>query len=477
MSKADVSVDSSITSDDELAASVVAGLRTQTLPSVSKSMKRTAPITEDHRASDDSLQENNDSKSTKRQVSTAVASSESNSLYPTFPPACTPYAAETSPDDSDESLSSRELLPAPYFYYRDHSTKEDDDPLTPLTPLARVPNFPAKMHAILSRKDLSDVVTWLPHGRAWRVLKPREFEVRVIPTYFEHNKFSSFIRQANGWGFRRITKGPDRNSYYHELFLRGIPHLSKGMKRPGPSKKATADPEHEPDFYKISEEYPVPEKNSLSDDMLYLPSTLMGGPKNCIPLRSSTTMTHTLPDSTTTATYPFSHLTSAASTTTATAPTTTSTSVNNAPPTIQIPFHNSLSMVSHFSLPPPTTTTTMTAHPFTPSQEQVAAVQQALSSFATQIGSDPTSQFAAGFAAATALTHSNFQLALSQALEMSRPRSATHDATSAGAAAALVRSGTITTPMGMFPTTLPTMYSVSNSIQEEQEIPSPNPSL
>ena len=37
-----------------------------------------------------------------------------------------------------------ELRPAPYFYYVDRSREEDDDPLTPLTPPARVPIFPAK---------------------------------------------------------------------------------------------------------------------------------------------------------------------------------------------------------------------------------------------------------------------------------------------------------------------------------------------
>ena len=26
---------------------------------------------------------------------------------------------------------------------------------------------------------------------------------------------------ANGWGFRRLTQGYDRNAYYHEYFLKG----------------------------------------------------------------------------------------------------------------------------------------------------------------------------------------------------------------------------------------------------------------
>jgi hypothetical protein len=148
----------------------------------------------------------------------------------------------------------------PYYYYRDFSTLPDPDPSTPITAPGRIPNFPAKMYAILSRKDLADIITWLPHGRSWKVLKPREFEVKVIPTYFEHSKFSSFIRQANGWGFRRIiSKGPDRNSYYHELFLRSRPHLIKLMRRPPPSSKPLADATTEPDFLAISEERPLPE--------------------------------------------------------------------------------------------------------------------------------------------------------------------------------------------------------------------------
>lgn len=121
------------------------------------------------------------------------------------------------------------------------------------------------MHAILSRPEFVDVVSWMPHGRSWRVLKPREFEVRVIPTYFEHQKFSSFIRQANGWGFRRISQGKDRNSYYHELFLRGLPHLAKKMKRPGVSKKPTVDADHEPNFYEISALHPLPELADLEN--------------------------------------------------------------------------------------------------------------------------------------------------------------------------------------------------------------------
>jgi len=175
------------------------------------------------------------------------------------------------------------LAPYPFFHYVDHSQGHDQDPLSPLTPPGRVPNFPAKMYAILSDPELVDVIAWMPHGRSWQVLKPRQFEIRVIPKFFEHSKFSSFIRQANGWGFRRITQGPDRNSYYHELFLRGLPYLCKKMKRPGVAEKVSIVSKHEPNFYKISEIHPLPERPCEDESIKYQVSTLRG-PKERMPV-------------------------------------------------------------------------------------------------------------------------------------------------------------------------------------------------
>lgn len=194
-------------------------------------------------------------------------------------------------EEQPQMLSGRKTIaepkpePFPYYFYRDHSTEPDPDPLTPLTPPGRVPNFPAKMHSILYREELKDIIAWMPHGRAWRVLKPREFETIVIPTYFEHAKFSSFIRQANGWGFRRITQGRDRNAYYHPLFLRALPHLCKTMKRPGVAEKQASDPDYEPDLYKISEIHPIPQRTN--DDSILLECTLKGGPKARMPIYTS----------------------------------------------------------------------------------------------------------------------------------------------------------------------------------------------
>ena len=144
--------------------------------------------------------------------------------------------------DATAQVYAAELRPAPYFYYRDHSTEADDDPLTPVTASGHVPCFPAKMHAILASPDLNDIVAWDDHGRSFRILKPKRFECYILPRFFEHSKFSSFIRQANGWGFRRFLSGPNRNSYYQEYFLRSMPWLCKKMRRPKVGEKKGISP-------------------------------------------------------------------------------------------------------------------------------------------------------------------------------------------------------------------------------------------
>lgn len=185
----------------------------------------------------------------------------------------------------DTAKSANILRPFPYFYYVDFANTKDIDPTLPLTGPGKVPNFPAKMHDILSRKEFQSIVSWMPHGRSWRIHKPQEFESYVIPKYFEHVKYTSFLRQANGWGFCRITiDNIDRNSYFHPRFLRGLPHLCKGMKRPRTATKCHLNPKFEPDLNEVSKINPLPEHKA--NTMIPSPFTLNDYHKSLIILES-----------------------------------------------------------------------------------------------------------------------------------------------------------------------------------------------
>jgi hypothetical protein len=70
------------------------------------------------------------------------------------------------------------------------------------------------------------------------------------------------------------------------MFLRGLPHLCKMMKRkPVTLKKHVTDAQHEPDLFKISEHKPVPERSLTEDSILHC--TLQGGPKARMPIFQS----------------------------------------------------------------------------------------------------------------------------------------------------------------------------------------------
>lgn len=91
--------------------------------------------------------------------------------------------------------------------------------------------FPEKLMEVLDRGDMEHIVRWMPHGRSFLVLHPQSFVKEVLPRFFKQSKFMSFTRQLNLWGFKRITKGTESGSYYHELFLRGRPRLCMKMRR------------------------------------------------------------------------------------------------------------------------------------------------------------------------------------------------------------------------------------------------------
>jgi hypothetical protein len=77
-------------------------------------------------------------------------------------------------------------------------------------------SFPQKVHHILSQDSYQKWVTWLPHGRAFRVNSAVNFEKTISLDYFGHKRYSSFLRHLSNNHFRHISSGPDRNAYYHE---------------------------------------------------------------------------------------------------------------------------------------------------------------------------------------------------------------------------------------------------------------------
>lgn len=134
--------------------------------------------------------------------------------------------------------------------------------------------FPMKLHNMLEHiaqhePQLSSIVSWQPHGRSFIVHDINKFAEDVLPRFFQQRKYASFQRQLNLYGFTRLTKGPDRGSYYHELFLRSKKILCRGivrMKVKGTGSRMASNPEQEPNFYQMVF-MPAPEDESISNKL------------------------------------------------------------------------------------------------------------------------------------------------------------------------------------------------------------------
>ena len=131
--------------------------------------------------------------------------------------------------------------------------------------------------------------------RCFLVHDKEQFEANVLPFYFRQSKFSSFQRQLNLYGYKRMSAvGPDKGAYYHPLFLRSKPDLAARIlrtkiKNTGPRKPANL--QSEPKFYsmkflpeeKVEDETinKSPYCDETTEKVQQQTNVMVNSPKNC----------------------------------------------------------------------------------------------------------------------------------------------------------------------------------------------------
>lgn len=134
------------------------------------------------------------------------------------------------------------------------TAKRGPPPPPPPASLSSTPPFLTKLYNLVEDVGTSELVSWTDDLAAFTVHKPDEFGRDVLPRYFKHNNFSSFVRQLNQYGFAK--RDPDRWTFGHENFRRGrldlLRLISRRRSKSSAASAATAANTSEVSIYPAS---------------------------------------------------------------------------------------------------------------------------------------------------------------------------------------------------------------------------------
>ncbi|GLD94377.1 hypothetical protein PINS_up002988 [Pythium insidiosum] len=94
-----------------------------------------------------------------------------------------------------------------------------------------LPAFLSKTYEIFSMPEFSTVCGWNASGDTIIVSQLEAFVAMVLPRFFKHRNFPSFVRQLNLYGFHKTVLDSKRLEFQHPYFKRDRPDLLHLIKR------------------------------------------------------------------------------------------------------------------------------------------------------------------------------------------------------------------------------------------------------
>ncbi|GAB2296942.1 hypothetical protein Dimus_031044 [Dionaea muscipula] len=94
---------------------------------------------------------------------------------------------------------------------------------------ANLAPFLVKLYEMVDDQSTDNTISWSQSSDSFVILDVTEFSRELLPKYFKHSNFSSFMRQLNIYGFRKVDT--DRWEFANEGFIMDQKQLLVNIKR------------------------------------------------------------------------------------------------------------------------------------------------------------------------------------------------------------------------------------------------------
>ena len=93
------------------------------------------------------------------------------------------------------------------------------------------PHFLLKLYQILENEEYKNIIRWGEDGKSFVVVNTHDFSEKILPIFFKHNNYSSFIRQLNIYDFHKKKSAKNEHIFQNQYFMKNKKDLIKGIKR------------------------------------------------------------------------------------------------------------------------------------------------------------------------------------------------------------------------------------------------------
>jgi len=144
---------------------------------------------------------------------------------------------------------SDEKTAAEFKAYREHyrsfrvgnakGAKGEVSQFVPKTTPHIVPPFLTKLYDMVNCVKYQSLIHWSEDGKAVCITNIKQFSENVLPQYFKHSKFASFLRQLNMYNFYTTRQEPELREFKNPNFVRDDVNLMSLIKRKRAQAKNT----------------------------------------------------------------------------------------------------------------------------------------------------------------------------------------------------------------------------------------------